>query len=122
MRSLACDDGGRADRACKDGDFTIAAGIIRRMERGSEEPMTVIACENMEFGSSKLFESVKEHPQRGAARTTASGISVFRTRRCPAWLCPLRTRTLLTVKVEQYKEWVVDSAKVRGRPVGNTGH
>lgn len=47
---------------------TIAAGIVRRMERGSTEPMTVIACENMEFGSSQLFESVKEHLSAGTAR------------------------------------------------------
>ncbi len=99
---------------------TIAAGIVRRMERGSTEPMTVIACENMEFGSSQLFESVKEHLSAEQLDYCAQYVG-FPDAEVSRMVMPIEDENPLTVKVEQYKEWVVDSAKVKGDLSGIRG-
>lgn len=91
------------------------------MERGSEEPMTVIACENMEFGSSKLFESVKEHLSAAQLDYCERYIG-FPDAEVSRMVMPIEDENPLTVKVEQYQGVGCGQREGQGRPVGNTGH
>ncbi|MCL1854739.1 MAG: mannitol-1-phosphate 5-dehydrogenase [Clostridia bacterium] len=90
----------------------IAAGIIRRFEAGCSLPLTVIACENMEFGSFQLESSV--HGLLNQKQLAYCGQYIgFPDAEVSRMVMPIEDDNPLTVKVEQYVEWVVDSSKVK---------
>lgn len=90
----------------------VAAGIAGRMEKGGTRPLTVIACENMEFGSSQLEEAVRSllTPEQRAYCDRFVG---FPDAEVSRMVMAVKDGNPLTVKVEQYMEWVVDSSKVK---------
>jgi len=91
----------------------IAAGIRGRMEAGSTRRLNVIACENMEFGSSRLEAAVHGllKPEQLAYCRRYAG---FPDAEVSRMVMPVEDDNPLTVKVEKYTEWVVDSSKVQG--------
>jgi mannitol-1-phosphate 5-dehydrogenase len=98
----------------------IAAGISRRNELGSKRSLTVIACENMEFGSSRLEKAVKSllNEKDLAYCEQYTG---FPDAEVSRMVMPIKDENPLTVKVEQYMEWIVDKNKVQGDLGGISG-
>lgn len=89
----------------------IAAGIAQRHRLGVCEPLTVIACENMEFGSSTLKRAV-EARLSGAALAYCREMAGFPDAEVSRMVMPAADESPLTVKVEQYMELILDRAQV----------
>ena len=92
----------------------IAKGIALRCDRKIEDPLAVIACENMEFGTSKLYEFIKPLLTDEQLAYCSSHVG-FPDAEVSRMVMPLENcDNPLTVMVEQYMEWVVDKTKLKG--------
>jgi len=98
----------------------ISEGIKARFKNGIEGSLTVIACENMEYSSSKLNEYVKPF-------LNAEELEYCREYVCfpdsivSRMIMPIENADPLTVKVEQYVEWIVDSKPLKSDLTGIIG-
>lgn len=91
----------------------IAEGIKRRKEKGVMKPLTVVACENMDSGSTKLYNCVKELLNEEELQYCEQYVG-FPDAEVSRIVVPIECMDPLTVKVEKYMEWIVDKAKVKG--------
>ncbi|MEM1486383.1 mannitol-1-phosphate 5-dehydrogenase [Oscillospiraceae bacterium PP1C4] len=91
----------------------IARGITKRAATKSEKPLTIIACENIEFGSTKLFESIKPLLNDQQMEYCKKYVA-FPDAEVSRMVIPVEDTNPLTVKVEQYMEWLVDATHLTG--------
>ncbi|MBB6670798.1 mannitol-1-phosphate 5-dehydrogenase [Cohnella nanjingensis] len=98
----------------KTADF-IAQGIKRRYAERITKPVSIIACENMAFGSSVLFQEVKKKLSENELEFCDRYIG-FPDAEVSRMVLPISedADNPLGVKVEQYMEWIVDREKVKG--------
>lgn len=87
----------------------IAEGIRKRQSADNREPMDVIACENMTGGSRTLKGYVYE--QLNIQEQEFCEVCIgFPNCEVSRIVVPTKDLPPLAVKVEKYKEWIVDSA------------
>jgi len=91
----------------------IFKGIALRCDKQSKNSLTVIACENMEFGTSKLHGFIE--PLLSTQQIEYCNQYVgFPDAEVSRMVMPLKDNdNPLTVMVEQYMEWVVDRTKLK---------
>lgn len=90
----------------------IAQGIQQRKNSNSTKPLDIIACENMIGGSSFLKEEVAKHLTEEDLSYVESYIGFPNA--AVDRIVPAQTHEdVLSVTVEPYKEWVVDSAELK---------
>ena len=92
---------------------TIVQAIRRRMELGVTRPLNVIACENIDKGSSLLKRAVFAQLSQAELAHCAEFVG-FPDAEVSRMVMPIHDSNPLTVKVEQYVEWVIDKAAVKG--------
>lgn len=85
----------------------IAQGIKERFNANIKDPLTIIACENMEYGSSKLGEYVNEWLSE-EERVYCAEYVAFPDCEVSRMVIPQIKGEPLSVKVEGFMEWVVD--------------
>ncbi|MGN0293875.1 MAG: mannitol-1-phosphate 5-dehydrogenase [Lachnospiraceae bacterium] len=91
----------------------IAKGISMRMQQEITKPLDVIACENMDAGTSHLFGCIKEHFGEEELAYCEKYVG-FPDAEVSRIVVPIKAEEALTVKVEKYMEWVVDETRVKG--------
>ncbi|KIY69122.1 mannitol-1-phosphate 5-dehydrogenase [Cylindrobasidium torrendii FP15055 ss-10] len=94
---------------------TIAQGLLRRCENGrGDEPLTVIACENMIGATDHLkdhiIKSLSSHTDEPHSLLQSVGFPNCEVDRI---VPPFRGDNLLDVGVESFYEWTVEKSKVR---------
>ncbi|WP_100010061.1 mannitol-1-phosphate 5-dehydrogenase [Lentibacillus sediminis] len=90
----------------------IAKGLRERL-KASKQPLNLIACENMIGGSSLLKEKVFEHLTE-EERSVFSDIFGFPNAAVDRIVPNQDNEDVLTVAVEPYYEWVVESSGIKG--------
>lgn len=91
----------------------LAKGIRLRYERNITEPLTIIACENMNAGTTVLYNCVKEHLTEEELLYCETYVG-FPDAEVSRIVVPVEESEPLLVKVEKYMEWVVDETKIKG--------
>ncbi|MBM6615933.1 mannitol-1-phosphate 5-dehydrogenase [Desemzia sp. RIT804] len=90
----------------------IAQGIQKRNSNGVTKPLDIIACENMIGGSSFLKEEVAKHLNESDKEYTQKYIGFPNA--AVDRIVPAQTHEdVLSVTVEPYKEWVVESSDLK---------
>ncbi|MDR2490608.1 MAG: mannitol-1-phosphate 5-dehydrogenase [Spirochaetaceae bacterium] len=98
----------------------VADGILRRMERGIEQPLDVIACENKIGASEFLYSHVQ--PLLGEAGCTyAERYIGFPNAAVDRIVPPQKHDDPLYVEVEAFHEWIVDDTRQKARDIQLTG-
>lgn len=85
----------------------IADGLRRRLASGNTDPLDIIACENMSGGSSSLKEYVYSHLTENE-RNAIDQMTGFPNCEVSRIVVPSKDMPPLAVKVEKYREWIVD--------------
>jgi len=99
-------------RALKHIAPTLAAGIARRHERGLQEPLNIIVCENLKGAASILREMVAKHLSEAQRSYLDSHIGFVNTvigRMVPEVPASLREEQPSLIIAEPYKELPVDA-------------
>lgn len=93
---------------------TIAKGIEKRIADGNKENLNIIACENMINGSTFLKEEVEKHISSEALAEMASLVG-FPNSAVDRIVPPMEASDdVLRVRVEQFKEWIVEEKLFKG--------
>ena len=98
----------------------IAQGIAARHAAKVHRPLDVIACENMDNGTSELYGFVLPG-LNGDVKDYADEYVGFPNAEVSRLVMPMQGGKPLTVRVEQYMEWIVDRNKVKGDLTGIIG-
>jgi mannitol-1-phosphate 5-dehydrogenase len=86
----------------------LAEGIEQRMKKGNENPLNIIACENMIRGSSSLRTEVITHLSPKTRNFIISKVG-FPDSAVDRIVPPMEeTGDVLRVRVEEFSEWIVD--------------
>ncbi|WP_319370386.1 mannitol-1-phosphate 5-dehydrogenase [uncultured Ilyobacter sp.] len=94
---------------------TIAKGIEKRIENGNKENLNIIACENMINGSSFLKEEVEKHIS-SEALVEMNNLVGFPNSAVDRIVPPMEeSDDVLKVRVEQFKEWIVEEKLFKGK-------
>lgn len=98
---------------------TVAAGIIRRAQKGITEPLNLIVCENLK-GAAAIFRGMVEEKLDSAARDYAAlhvgFVDTVIGRMVPELPAELRAQDPTLIIVEPYKELPVDRSGFVGPP------
>ncbi|WP_320046758.1 mannitol-1-phosphate 5-dehydrogenase [uncultured Ilyobacter sp.] len=93
---------------------TIAKGIEKRIQDGNKENLNIIACENMINGSTFLKEEVEKHISSDAL-TEMTSLVGFPNSAVDRIVPPMEgSDDVLRVRVEQFKEWIVEEPLFKG--------
>ncbi|ASU23628.1 mannitol-1-phosphate 5-dehydrogenase [Vibrio qinghaiensis] len=94
---------------------TIAKGITKRFEVGNEQPLNVIACENMVRGTTHLKGEVYKHLDPSLHAKTDELIG-FVDSAVDRIVPPVEAANddPLAVTVESFSEWIVDEQQFKG--------
>jgi mannitol-1-phosphate 5-dehydrogenase len=93
---------------------TIAKGIEKRIADGNKENLNIIACENMINGSTFLKEEVEKHISSEALPVMTSLVG-FPNSAVDRIVPPMEgSDDVLRVRVEQFKEWIVEEKLFKG--------
>ena len=93
---------------------TIAKGIEKRIQDGNKENLNIIACENMINGSTFLKEEVEKHIS-SEALTAMAPLVGFPNSAVDRIVPPMEgSDDVLRVRVEQFKEWIVEETLFKG--------
>lgn len=92
----------------------IAKGIEARQSTGNQQPIDVLACENMIGGSSFLYEEVKKHLSE-AGQTFAEEFVGFPNAAVDRIVPAQSHEDPLFVVVEPFNEWVVETSKMKNK-------
>lgn len=98
----------------------IAQGIQKRKSSGSKQPLDIIACENMIGGSSFLKEEVMKQ-LAGTDLEYAEEFIGFPNAAVDRIVPAQSHEDVLSVTVEPYKEWVVDSSGMKNTTLKLSG-
>ncbi|SHM74079.1 mannitol-1-phosphate 5-dehydrogenase [Gracilibacillus kekensis] len=90
----------------------IANGLLQRF-RQSDDPVNIIACENMIGGSRLLKEKVLEHIP-AEQKSTVLSLAGFPDAAVDRIVPNQSNEKMLTVSVEPYYEWVVEMPSMKG--------
>lgn len=101
---------------------TIAAGIAQRFTAGNEQPLNVIACENMVRGTTHLKGEVYKHLDE-ALHAKADELVGFVDSAVDRIVPPAEAESdnPLEVTVESFSEWIVDETQFKGEIPDITG-
>ncbi|MDO5145486.1 MAG: mannitol-1-phosphate 5-dehydrogenase [Eubacteriales bacterium] len=92
---------------------TIAAAIEKRMEKGCDTPMNIIACENAIRGTSQLKKAVYDNlGEEGKA--FADKYVGFPDCAVDRIVPPVKSENFIDVVVEEYYEWDVERSGFKG--------
>lgn len=97
----------------------LAEGLSERLPQ-NQQPLNIIACENMIGGSELLKEKVLEHVD-SKDKTAFESIFAFPNAAVDRIVPNQTNQELLTVAVEPYYEWVVDASAIKGVKPNITG-
>lgn len=87
---------------------TLAKGIEKRIEEGNNAKLNIIACENMIKGSSFLKEEIEKHVD-SETLVKMSSLVGFPNSAVDRIVPPMEgSDDVLRVRVEQFKEWIVE--------------
>lgn len=94
---------------------TIATGIAKRFESGNDNPLNIIACENMVRGTTHLKGEVYKHLDP-ALHTKADELVGFVDSAVDRIVPPAEAANddPLEVTVESFSEWIVDESQFKG--------
>ncbi|HBC3499528.1 MULTISPECIES: mannitol-1-phosphate 5-dehydrogenase [Vibrio] len=94
---------------------TIAAGIAKRFEVGNDEPLNIIACENMVRGTTHLKGEVYKHLDK-SLHAKADELVGFVDSAVDRIVPPAEAANddPLEVTVESFSEWIVDEQQFKG--------
>lgn len=92
---------------------TIAAAIELRMDKGIEENMNIIACENAIRGTSQLKKAVYENLS-DAGKEYADEFVGFPDCAVDRIVPPVKSENFIDVVVEEYFEWDVEKSGFKG--------
>lgn len=93
---------------------TIAKGLEIRMNSNIKENLNIIACENMIKGSSILKEETFKHLSDEAKEYVNQHVG-FPDSAVDRIVPPMeKTEDILRVRVEEFKEWIVDETLFKG--------
>ncbi|MGF1728800.1 mannitol-1-phosphate 5-dehydrogenase [Photobacterium kasasachensis] len=93
---------------------TIATGLTHRFESGNNNPLNIIACENMVRGTTHLKEQVYTH-LNAIYHTQADELVGFVDSAVDRIVPPSEAANdPLEVTVESFSEWIVDKQQFRG--------
>jgi mannitol-1-phosphate 5-dehydrogenase len=93
---------------------TLAKGIEKRIQDGNKEKLNIIACENMINGSSFLKEEVEKYVD-SETLTKMPSLVGFPNSAVDRIVPPMEgSDDVLRVRVEQFKEWIVEEDKFVG--------
>lgn len=99
---------------------TIAAAIEMRMEKGIQEPMNMIACENAIRGTSQLKKAVYDNLS-DAGKAFADEYVGFPDCAVDRIVPPVKSENFIDVVVESYHEWDVEKSGFKGEIPEITG-
>ncbi|MFC0525158.1 mannitol-1-phosphate 5-dehydrogenase [Pontibacillus salicampi] len=91
---------------------TVAEGLEKRVQTNAS-PINIIACENMIGGSEALRESVLENVEE-SLRAEVDQTFGFPNAAVDRIVPEQHNENPLTVKVEPYYEWVVETSRIKG--------
>ncbi|KAH8920947.1 mannitol-1-phosphate 5-dehydrogenase [Atractiella rhizophila] len=103
---------------------TIANGLKRRFEKKVEKEATVIACENMVFGTRELEKLVFAHLEEDKLKEYVKNKIGFASCEVDRIVPPTSSSRKssdehvddkLVVEVEKFYEWIVEKNKIKGR-------
>ncbi len=93
---------------------TLAKGIRKRMEVGNTKPLNIIACENMIKSSTFLKEEIQKYIDKVAFDFMKENIG-FPNSAVDRIVPPIDNEAdILKVRVEEFKEWIVDKTLFKG--------
>lgn len=94
---------------------TIATGLTHRFESGNNNPLNIIACENMVRGTTHLKEQVYKH-LNGIYHAQADELVGFVDSAVDRIVPPSEAANddPLEVTVESFSEWIVDKQQFKG--------
>ncbi len=93
---------------------TLARGIRKRMEVGNTKPLNIIACENMIKSSTFLKEEIQKYIDKVAFNFMKENIG-FPNSAVDRIVPPIDNEAdILKVRVEEFKEWIVDKTLFKG--------
>lgn len=96
---------------------TIAKGLIKRHQQGNDQPLNIIACENMVRGTSQLkqhvFDILPQDEQAWVEQHVGFVDSAVDRIVPPA---EAGSNDPLEVTVETFSEWIVDQTQFKGQP------
>lgn len=90
----------------------IAKGLEKRFEKRNFDPIDIIACENMIGGSQYLFENVKKYLSDETLKLVDQYVG-FPNAAVDRIVPAQSHEDPLYVVVEEFKEWVVESSKIK---------
>lgn len=91
----------------------LAKAVQLRMKNNVTAPLDIIACENMDGASTKLYNSVVPLLSEEERKYLDQYVG-FPDAEVSRIVVPIHAEKKLTVKVEKYMEWAIDSTKVKG--------
>ena len=101
---------------------TIAKGLIKRHQEGNNQPLNIIACENMVRGTSQLkqhvFDALPQDEQAWVEQHVGFVDSAVDRIVPPA---EAGSSDPLEVTVETFSEWIVDQTQFKGQPPAIAG-
>ena len=98
----------------------IAQGIEARQAAGKEEPIDILACENMIGGSQFLGEEVKKHLSQAGLEYAENYVG-FPNAAVDRIVPAQSHEDPLFVVVEPFKEWVVETGRMKNKGLKLTG-
>ncbi|MDD4569955.1 MAG: hypothetical protein PHE70_07530, partial [Tepidanaerobacteraceae bacterium] len=90
----------------------IADIIKKRYKNNITKPLTIIACENMKYASTSLYDNVKLL-LTSTELTYCQEMVAFPDAEVSRMAMPIIDENPLTVKVEEYKEWIIDKKNLK---------
>lgn len=101
---------------------TITKGLIKRHQQGNNQPLNIIACENMVRGTSQLkqhvFDALPQDEQAWVEQHVGFVDSAVDRIVPPA---EAGSSDPLEVTVETFSEWIVDQTQFKGQPPAIAG-
>lgn len=94
----------------------IAEGLTARLAAGNEQPLDVIACENMIGGSEHLKEEVYKHLD-DAIKVKVDKFISFPNAAVDRIVPIQHNEDPLFVSVEDFKEWVIDESQMKNKSI-----
>lgn len=93
---------------------TIAKGLDERKKVNNTNPLNIIACENMIKASAFLKEEIEKYIEEGTDKFIEDNVG-FPNSAVDRIVPPMeKTDDVLRVRVEEFKEWIVDETLFKG--------
>ena len=99
---------------------TIAKGLVLRHQQGNEQPLNIIACENMVRGTSQLKQHVLAALPQDEQAWVEQHVG-FVDSAVDRIVPPADSSDPLEVTVETFSEWIVDQTQFKGQPPAIAG-